>query len=107
MNEMHPLLKGSAPMPPESVRERFAEAWEHFTRSEAARSASGAGLGLAIVKAIVEAHGGSVEFAPHSEGGADVVLTLPGSARSTAAASPRAAWTTRGRKGRAITSRPL
>lgn len=58
--------------------EFLAEAFEPFTRDDAARSRSdgGAGLGLAIVRAIAEAHGGSAE-ARNTALGAEVVLRFP------------------------------
>lgn len=39
--------------------------------------AQGTGLGLAICRAIVEAHGGRIEFASRDSGGAHVSVTLP------------------------------
>jgi heavy metal sensor kinase len=55
-------------------------AFEPFARADASRSrsAGGAGLGLAIVRAIVEGHGGTVEATNGEEGGAMVVLRIPG-----------------------------
>jgi signal transduction histidine kinase len=38
----------------------------------------GAGLGLSIVRAVAEAHGGAVELANHSGGGAKVTLIFEG-----------------------------
>ncbi len=38
---------------------------------------SGTGLGMTIVKRIVEAHGGRIAFGAASEGGAELVITLP------------------------------
>jgi two-component system, OmpR family, sensor kinase len=56
----------------------LGEAFEPFTRDDAARSRSdgGTGLGLAIVRAIAEAHGGSAE-ARNTADGAEVVLRVP------------------------------
>jgi two-component system, OmpR family, sensor kinase len=53
-------------------------AFDRFTRRDEARSDGAAGLGLAIVDAVAQAHGGRtrVEIAP--DGGAVVVLALPG-----------------------------
>jgi two-component system OmpR family sensor kinase len=58
--------------------EFLADAFEPFTRDDAARSRSdgGTGLGLAIVRAIAEAHGGSAE-ARNTAHGAEVVLRFP------------------------------
>ena len=55
------------------------DAFEAFSRADAARSrqAGGAGLGLAIVHAIAAAHGGTVEARNRAEGGAVVVLRIP------------------------------
>jgi signal transduction histidine kinase len=55
------------------------DAFEAFSRADAARSrqAGGAGLGLAIVFAIAAAHGGTVEARNRAEGGAVVVLRIP------------------------------
>jgi signal transduction histidine kinase len=54
--------------------------WERFARGEAARrtGAAGTGVGLAIVRDIVALHGGtsSVEVSP--DGGARMVIELPG-----------------------------
>jgi two-component system OmpR family sensor kinase len=55
-------------------------AFEPFSRADAARGRGdgGTGLGLAIVRAVAEAHGGHVEAANRPEGGAMVVLRIPG-----------------------------
>jgi PAS domain S-box-containing protein len=37
----------------------------------------GTGLGMAISKRIVEAHGGSMALGPESDGGAEIIITLP------------------------------
>lgn len=55
----------------------LALAFDRFSRAEGARTREGAGLGLAIVRSIAHAHGGDVQVANRSEGGADVWLTLP------------------------------
>jgi heavy metal sensor kinase len=54
-------------------------AFEAFARTDASRSRAGGGtgLGLAIVRAAAEAHGGSVEAANRSEGGALVRVRIP------------------------------
>ncbi len=50
---------------------------EPFQRLGRATEGTGAGLGLSIVRSVAEAHGGSVAFAPRSEGGLDVDVRLP------------------------------
>jgi heavy metal sensor kinase len=55
----------------------IADAFERFTRADAARSRGGAGLGLAIVAAIARGHGGTAHARNRPEGGADVWMDLP------------------------------
>ena len=57
----------------ERVFDRF-----HRTDKARDRASGGTGLGLAIVRAIAEAHGGSVIAEASAEGGARVLLELPG-----------------------------
>jgi signal transduction histidine kinase len=58
--------------------EEFREqAFERFTRGDAARGRGGAGLGLAIVDTIATAHGGRAGIAPDEKVGADVWIELP------------------------------
>jgi two-component system sensor histidine kinase MprB len=52
--------------------------FERFYRAAAARALPGSGLGLAIVAQVVESHGGTVAIFSPQDGGALVVLTLPG-----------------------------
>jgi heavy metal sensor kinase len=53
--------------------------FDPFTHADGARGrSSGAGLGLSIVRAIVQAHGGTAEASNRTEGGASVVVRLPG-----------------------------
>ena len=75
MVELHVTDEGPG-IPPEFL----ARAFERFSRHDQARTRGGAGLGLAIVQAIAEAHGGSVRAGTRDGGGADVWLTLPGTA---------------------------
>jgi signal transduction histidine kinase len=61
-------------MPEDSMEHLF----EHFYRSDAARSRSGAaGLGLTITAAIASAHGGSVRAESSPLGGLRIVLRIP------------------------------
>jgi heavy metal sensor kinase len=55
-------------------------AFEPFARADASRSRAegGAGLGLAIVQVIAEGHGGTVVARNGNQGGAVVVLSIPG-----------------------------
>jgi two-component system, OmpR family, sensor kinase len=53
------------------------QAFERFTRGDAARGRGGTGLGLAIVAAIARAHGGSARAVNRSGGGADVWIEIP------------------------------
>lgn len=59
--------------PPEFV----AQAFERFSRADAARGRGGSGLGLAIVKTIALAHGGRAGAANNPAGGADVWIEIP------------------------------
>jgi two-component system OmpR family sensor kinase len=70
--ELHVLDEGRG-FPPGLLPQAF----ERFTRGDAARSSGGAGLGLLIVRAIAEAHGGRAGAANREGGGADVWLSLP------------------------------
>jgi signal transduction histidine kinase len=55
----------------------LAQAFERFSRADAARGRGGAGLGLAIVAAIAHGHGGAARARNRPEGGADVWIELP------------------------------
>jgi signal transduction histidine kinase len=57
-----------------------AHLFERFYRSPEARASDrdGSGLGLAIAQAIVDAHGGRIWADPDYEGGARLVVELPG-----------------------------
>jgi two-component system, OmpR family, sensor kinase len=62
-----------AGFPPEFVEQAF----ERFSRTDAARSRGGSGLGLAIVETIALAHGGRAGAANDLAGGADVWIEIP------------------------------
>ena len=70
--ELHVRDEGPG-FPPEFI----ADAFERFTRADAARTRGGSGLGLAIVQVIADAHGGAARAANHPDGGADVWIELP------------------------------
>ncbi|MEQ3552350.1 HAMP domain-containing sensor histidine kinase [Pseudonocardia nematodicida] len=78
---------------PELVHGQVAELFEPFRRGPVARTAHtrGSGLGLSIVRAIAAAHGGHVRGEPVPGGGLEVRVTLSGTGRPGAAASPPAA----------------
>jgi two-component system OmpR family sensor kinase len=75
--ELHVLDEGAG-FPPAFLERAF----ERFARADEARTEGGAGLGLAIVQVIAEAHGGAAHASGRAGGGADVWLSLPGSARA-------------------------
>jgi two-component system, OmpR family, sensor histidine kinase MprB len=52
--------------------------FDRFYRSEAARNTPGTGLGLSIVAQTVARHGGWVRASRSPEGGAEVIVRLPG-----------------------------
>lgn len=58
--------------------------FDRFYRSPDARAMPGSGLGLAIVAQTAQRHGGSVEAVASLGGGAQLVLTLPGTADAPA-----------------------
>lgn len=69
------------------------------------RAARGAGLGLAIAAAIAEGHGGEVVLEETRDGGATLVLRMPGvsdAESESGASSPESTMTP---KGRSISSR--
>jgi len=71
------LVEDDGPGIPPDQRERIFDRF-HRTDSGRGRAAGGTGLGLAIVRAIADAHGGRVTASASPEGGARIVLELPG-----------------------------
>jgi signal transduction histidine kinase len=71
------VVEDDGPGIPEDQRERVFHRF-HRTDSARSRSSGGTGLGLAIVRAIADAHGGSVRAEVSPEGGARMILELPG-----------------------------
>jgi signal transduction histidine kinase len=82
------LIDDDGPGIPPEQREAV---FRRFHRTDAARTrrAGGTGLGLAIARAIADAHGGSLTAEASPDGGARLVLVLPGFKAS--AARPRRA----------------
>jgi two-component system OmpR family sensor kinase len=70
-------VEDDGPGIPAAQRERVFDRF-HRTDSSRNRARGGAGLGLAIVRAVAEAHGGTVSAGESPEGGARVVIELPG-----------------------------
>ncbi|MDO5669638.1 MAG: HAMP domain-containing sensor histidine kinase [Corynebacterium sp.] len=68
-------IADSGPGVPVEDRERV---FERFYRSPESRSQPGSGLGLAIVKQTIQRHGGRAWVEESSDGGARVVVELPG-----------------------------
>ncbi|WP_208804429.1 sensor histidine kinase [Microbispora triticiradicis] len=70
-------IRNSGPLIP---AERVSLLLQPFQRLQSGRKAGrdGLGLGLSIVAAIAEAHHGTLEVRPLSEGGLDVTVALPG-----------------------------
>ncbi len=71
------LVEDDGPGIPVEDRERV---FDRFHRTDPARdrASGGAGLGLAIVQAIARAHGGTVRAGESVDGGARLVMVLPG-----------------------------
>jgi two-component system, OmpR family, sensor histidine kinase BaeS len=70
-------VRDSGPgIPPEALEHIF----DRFYRADRSRNRNdgGAGLGLAIARQLAEAHGGTLEAANTSQGGAEFSLSLPG-----------------------------
>jgi two-component system, OmpR family, sensor histidine kinase MprB len=64
---------------PESDRARV---FDRFYRADTSRTMPGSGLGLAIVRQVAVRHGGAVWAGAAPEGGALLVLRLPGRRRT-------------------------
>jgi two-component system, OmpR family, sensor kinase len=71
------LVEDDGPGIPPDQCERIFDRF-HRTDSGRGRAAGGTGLGLAIVRALPDAHGGRVTASASTEGGARIVLELPG-----------------------------
>lgn len=69
-----------------AVKEREM-VFERFYRAVKSRSMPGSGLGLAIVRQVVTRHGGHIEAGDSDDGGARILLVLPG-AQDIAALKP-------------------
>jgi two-component system, OmpR family, sensor histidine kinase MprB len=63
--------------------------FDRFYRATSARSVPGSGLGLSIVRQVASRHGGAVWATRAPEGGALLVLRLPGQAVTPAVPQPR------------------
>ncbi len=70
-------VEDQGPGVPAADRERV---FERFVRLKSARGSTGAGLGLAVVRELVQRQGGRVWIEEAPEGGARVVVELPGAA---------------------------
>lgn len=62
---------------PGIAAEDLPHVFERFYRGRGAEQGSGSGIGLAVVAELVAAHGGAVEAANRSEGGARFTVRLP------------------------------
>ncbi|HUA08221.1 MAG TPA: HAMP domain-containing sensor histidine kinase [Candidatus Acidoferrales bacterium] len=66
---------------PGFAQDALAHATDRFWRADSARSRGGTGLGLSIARVLVEVHGGRIELANASGGGAIVRLFFPAAGR--------------------------
>ncbi|HEY4426742.1 MAG TPA: ATP-binding protein [Solirubrobacteraceae bacterium] len=71
------IVEDDGPGIPPGQRERVFHRF-HRIDGPRSRASSGTGLGLAIVRAITDSHGGTVKAGESPEGGASIVLELPG-----------------------------
>lgn len=63
---------------PGIAEEDLPHVFDRFYRSPESRSMSGSGLGLSIVRQVAHRHGGAVSAGPAPEGGARLMMMLPG-----------------------------
>jgi two-component system sensor histidine kinase MprB len=61
--------------------------FDRFYRAESARSTPGTGLGLAVAAKVVHDHGGTIHAESPPQGGAELVIELPGTLDATGPAS--------------------
>jgi two-component system sensor histidine kinase MprB len=74
---------------PGIAKQDLPRVFDRFYRATSARSVPGSGLGLSIVRQVAVRHGGAVWAMRAPEGGALLVLRLPGQAATPAVSAPR------------------
>jgi two-component system, OmpR family, sensor histidine kinase MprB len=74
---------------PGIAKQDLPRVFDRFYRATSARSVPGSGLGLSIVRQVAVRHGGAVWATRAPEGGALLVLRLPGQAATPAVSAPR------------------
>jgi len=82
--ELH--VTDAGPGPPEDF---IPQAFDRFSRADAARQRGGAGLGLSIVRAVARTHGGDARLEHLDGGGFDACLWIPNSTPAAAAPAQR------------------
>ncbi|MBN9644710.1 HAMP domain-containing histidine kinase [Corynebacterium sp. CCM 8862] len=75
LDQMEVTVSDAGPGIPKEDREKV---FERFYRSIQARSMPGSGLGLAIVHQVIVRHNGTITVGESADGGAMMVVTLPG-----------------------------